>query len=501
MMTPSTTRARLGLAAAAIALVAGAAGYGLARLQPSQPTAPAAKDQRPVLYWYDPMVPAQRFDKPGKSPFMDMQLVPKYAGEADTAAGGVSIDPAKVQNLGVRYTTAERGQLDSSLTAAGVLDFNERDVAIVQARAAGFVQRVYGRAPGDVIAAGAPLAEVLVPEWAGAQAEFLAVRRSGDATLSAAARQRLILLGMPPATVAEVERSGRPRTVLTIATPTGGVIKTLSVRNGMTVSPGQTLAEINGLGRVWLNAAVPEALGGPVRIGQAVVATLAAFPDEAFNGRVTAILPQANTDTRTLTVRIELTNAGRRLRPGMFATVRFGAAAQPALLVPSEAVIRTGRRTLVMLAQPGGRFQPAEVRTGREGGGRTEILAGLSEGERVVASGQFLIDSEASLSGLQARPLMAPMAAMTPTPSPASKATAAPALYESVGRIEQITPQAVTLSHQPVPALQWPAMTMQFRLADPALAKGLRAGDQVRFGFEQAESGPTVRRMAREGAQ
>ncbi len=395
----------------------------------------------------------------------------------------------------------ERGQLDNGLTAAGVLEFNERDVAIIQAKATGFVQRVYGRAPGDVIGAGAPLADVLVPEWAGAQAEFLAVRRTGDVALSAAARQRLILLGMPPATVAEVERSGRPRTVLTIVTPSGGVIKTLSVRNGMTVSPGQTLAEVNGVGSVWLNAAVPEALAGQVRTGQAVAATLAAYPTETFNGRVAAILPQTNSDTRTLSVRVELANPGGRLRPGMFATVRFGGVSQPALLVPSEAVIRTGRRTLVMLAQPQGRYQPAEVRPGREAGGRTEILQGLSEGERVVASGQFLLDSEASLSGIKARPLMAapPMAsASMKAPAPMK---ASPALYESVGRIETLTPQSVTLSHQPVPALQWPAMTMQFRLADPRLAEGLKPGDQVRFGFEQAEAGPTVRRMTREAAQ
>jgi Cu(I)/Ag(I) efflux system membrane fusion protein len=495
-MSPSSSpRARLAVAATAIALVAGAAGYGLARLQPGPASTPAATGPRPVLYWYDPMVPAQRFDKPGKSPFMDMQLIPKYAGEGGAAAPGVVIDPAKLQNLGVRYATAERGQLDSSLTATGVLEFNERDIAIVQAKASGFVQRVYGHAPGDVVGASAPLADVLVPEWAGAQAEFLAVRRSGDAALSAAARQRLILLGMPPATVAEVERSGRPRSVLTIAIPSGGVIKSLNVRNGMTVSPGQTLAEVNGVGSVWLNAAVPEALAGQVRPGQPVVATLTAYPTETFNGRVSAILPQANSETRTLTMRVELANPAGRLRPGMFASVRFDGASQPALLVPSEAVIRTGRRTLVMLAQPGGRYQPAEVRTGREAGGRTEILQGLSDGERVVASGQFLLDSEASLSGLQARPLMAPMA------SAPMKAAPAPALYDSVGRIEQLTSQSVTLSHQPVPALQWPAMTMQFRLADPRLAQGLKPGDQVRFGFEQAGAGPTVRRMTREGGQ
>ncbi|HQR90343.1 MAG TPA: efflux RND transporter periplasmic adaptor subunit, partial [Caulobacter sp.] len=337
MSRSSSPRARLAVAAAAIALAAGLAGYGLARLQPGRAPTPAAKEQSRVLYWYDPMVPAQHFDKPGKSPFMDMQLVPKYAGEGGAAAPGVVIDPAKLQNLGVRYATAEGGQLDSSLTATGVLEFNERDIAIVQAKASGFVQRVYGRAPGDVVGAGAPLADVLVPEWAGAQAEFLAVRRSGDTALASAARQRLILLGMPPAAVAEVERSGRPRSVLTIATPSGGVIKTLNVRSGMTVSAGQTLAEVNGVGSVWLNAAVPEALAGQVRPGQPVVATLAAYPTETFNGRVAAILPQANSETRTLTMRVELANPVGRLRPGMFASVRFDAAPQPALLVPSEA--------------------------------------------------------------------------------------------------------------------------------------------------------------------
>jgi Cu(I)/Ag(I) efflux system membrane fusion protein len=404
------TRRQIVLAAVGLAVAAGL-GFGVGRMTPhpaATASAPAQASGRKVLYWYDPMVPAQHFDKPGKSPFMDMPLVAKYAGDAPGEApseAGVQIDPARVQNLGVRVATVERGSLPGGVTATGVIDFNARDVAVVQAKAAGFVQRVYGRAPGDVVGAGAPLADVLVPEWAGAQGEYLAVRRTDDAPLIQAARQRLLLLGMPPALIAAVERTGQVRNVVSISTPTGGVIKTLSVRNGMTVSAGETLAEVNGLGRVWLNAAVPEAMAGQVRVGGAAAATLAAFPGQSFNGRVTAILPQAQAESRTLTARIELPNPGGRLRPGMFATVQFGGASQPALLVPSEAVIRTGKRTLVMLARPGGRYEPAEVRVGREAGGRTEVLAGLSEGEKVVASGQFLLDSEASLSGVQARPL------------------------------------------------------------------------------------------------
>jgi Cu(I)/Ag(I) efflux system membrane fusion protein len=472
------------VAGAGIALAA-VVGFGLGRMSGAPkpaPTAAATAGGKP-LYWYDPMVPAQHFDKPGKSPFMDMQLTPKYADEG-SAGPGVHVDPAKVENLGVRLATVQRGALPTGITATGVVEFNDRDVAVVQAKAAGFVQRVYGHAAGDVVGAGAPLADLLVPEWAGAQGEYLAVKRTGDAALIRAARERLQLIGMPPALIASVERDGRVHNTATVSTPTGGVIKTLGVRSGMAVTVGQTLAEVNGLSRVWLNAAVPEAQAGQVRPGQAATATLAAYPGETFSGTVTALLPQTETTSQTLTARIELANRGGRLRPGMFGTVQFGGEPQPALLVPSEAVIRTGRRALVMVAQSGGRYQPAEVKIGREAGGQTEILAGLSEGEKIVASGQFLLDSEASLSGVQARPIAA--AAQPATPQ---------SLFEGVGRVEAIKPDSVTISHGPIPAVPWPAMTMQFKLAAPALAQGVKVGDRVAFAFDHPEGSPTVRRM------
>lgn len=485
------SRRRLVAAAAAIALLGAALGYGAGRLLESPAPAPAGREGRPILYWYDPMVPSQHFDKPGKSPFMDMQLVPKYAGETDGEAA-VAIDPARVQSLGLRTAVAQFGTLESGPAVTGTIDFNQRQVAIVQARAAGFVQRVYGRAPGDVVAAGAPLTDILIPEWAGAQSEFLAVRRTGDADLTRAARQRLVLLGMPAGTIAAVERSGRSRSIVTVVTPMGGVIRTLGVRAGMSVAAGQTLAELNGLETVWLNAAVPEAMAGRLRPGQPVSATLAAFPGEAFFGTIAAVLPAVEPESRTLTVRIALPNRGGQLRPGMFATVDFGGSGRTALLVPSEAVIRTGRRTLVMLALPHGRYQPAEVRIGAEAGGRTEVLAGLAAGEKIVSSGQFLLDSEASLSGIRARPIAganAGDAARTPIKA---------ASYEATGRIDRISALDVTITHGPVPAIDWPAMTMTFRLATPRLAQGFKAGDQVRFRFEQAPAGPMVRTMAHE---
>lgn len=403
MSMDTRQRARWGAGVLAIALLASGGGYWLGQRSPESEAGP----QRKVLYWYDPMVPSEHYDNPDSLSSMGMKTVPKYADEAPAtnAVPGISIDPAARHNLGLRVVTAEMGVLPSSLVVTGTIDFNQRNLAIVQARSGGFVTRVYHRAPGDVIVAGAPIADVQLPEWGGAQGEFLAVRRLGRPDLAAAARQRLKLMGMSDALIAQVERTGRTNGTVTITSPIAGVIQSLDARMGVALAPGQSLAQVSGIGEVWLNAAVPEAQAGMVRVGQAVTATLSAFPGEVFAGRVIAVLPTAQTDSRTLTARIELPNRGGRLRPGMFANVAFVGDQRRGLLVPSEAVIRTGMRSLVMLALADGRYRPAEVHTGREGGGKTEISAGLAPGERVVASGQFLLDSEASLTGVRARPL------------------------------------------------------------------------------------------------
>ena len=397
-----------GRAAILAVLLSGGIGYGVARwTAPAAAPSVASASARKILYYYDPMVPLEHYDNADALSSMGMKTVPKYADSGDTAGStpGVTIDPAIAQNFGMRVATVTRGNLSQGVTVPGVVDFNQRDVSVVQARSGGFVQRVYARAPGDVIAAGAPIADILVPEWGGAQSEYLAVRRTGDGPLIRAARQRLALLGMSPGMIAGVERSGRGQNSVTVTTPTGGVIRTLGVRSGMTVSTGQTLAEVSGLGTVWLNASVPDAQAAQVRVGAIARVTFAAFPGEPVSGKITAILPEAEGASRTLSVRIELPNRSGRLRPGMFAQVALGGEARSVLLVPSEAVIRTGTRNLVMLAGKQGHYSPAEVRIGADANGQTEIIAGLSEGEKIVASGQFLIDSEASLSGVAARPI------------------------------------------------------------------------------------------------
>ena len=332
---------------AAVILVSAATGYWIAlrvhrspaegaSVQGTSAASPTSADRK-ILYWYDPMKPDQHFDQPGKSPFMDMPLLPKYADEGGTS--GIQINPSITQSLGLRTATVERGVLSQAIEAVGSIGFNERNVAIVQARSGGFVARVYQRAPGDVIARDAPLVDLLVPEWAGAQSEFLALLKSGDQPLIDAARQRLVLLGMPSELISQIEASQQPRTTVTIRTPMAGAIASLEVRAGMTVSAGATLARINGLETVWLEAAIPEAQGALVGLGKTVRVQLSAYPGEDFKGHVIAVLPEANVESRTLRVRVQLPNADGRLRPGMFARVHLEVGeAQPALFVPSEAL-------------------------------------------------------------------------------------------------------------------------------------------------------------------
>lgn len=473
------------IAIAAALVVVGAGGYWLgAACAPAAGT--QAEEGRRVLYWYDPMRPDVQFDEPGQSPFMDMPLVPRYADEAPEE-GDVRIDPGVAQNFGVRYATVERGELARSVRGAGVIAFSERSRAVVQSRAAGFVERAYGRAVGDVVQAGASIVDIRVPEWTAAQAEYLALRSaSGD--LAQAARQRLAMLGMPASLIERVEREGRPRPVVTITAPIAGAITELEIRAGMTVTQGAPLATINGVSPVWLIVSLPQAEAGVARPGGRVTARVSAYPGEIFAGRVESVLPAADPATRTVELRVALANPNGRLRPGMTAEAELAEpGAAQSLLVPAEAVIQTGRRTIVVVANEEGRFQPTEVALGRRAGDRIEIRSGLSEGQRVVASGQFLIDSEASLSGALER-----LQASAPQAAP-------DAAHSASGRIIAIDGASISIAHGPVPSLQWPPMTMAFTLRDERQAHGLEVGDQVTFRFVQQNSRYLISEISKAG--
>ncbi len=418
------------IAVMAIGLV-GAGGYGLYEVgmqhgmqmtAPSNAGNPAAPERPTVsaklpLYWHDPMFPQQKFDKPGKSPFMDMQLVPVYPeGEADQ--GQVSISSRVAQNLGVRTAKVVHGALGRRIEAVGSVAYNERDVAVVQARSNGYLEKLYVRATLDPVHQGQALAALYVPDWVAAQEEFLTAKQLAVQSakldlggLLDGARQRMRLAGMSDAQMRLVDTTGQVQARLTITAPQSGVVTELAAREGMTVLAGAALFRINGLDTVWVNAEVPEAQAGSLTPDSAVTARAAAYPGQAFTGKVGALLPEVNLATRTLTARIELANPQTLLKPGMFVTLSFAPMEDAeSLLVPSEAIIQTGTRAVVIVADGSGKFSPVAVEVGREGGGQTEIRQGLTVDQTVVVSGQFLIDSEASMKASITRMSDAPMA-------------------------------------------------------------------------------------------
>jgi len=385
---------------------------------------------RRVLYYQDPMVPGNKFDKPAKSPFMDMMLVPVYA-DSDGDGSKVTVSPRIQQNLGVRTAAVTEGTLSPQVAAVGSVAFNERDQAIVQARATGYVERLHVRATLDRVARGQALVDLYVPDWIAAQEEFLSVRRMQGTDLASlvdGARQRMRQVGMSDEQIRLVERTGKTQPRITLVAPIDGVVVEQMVREGMTVTSGATLFRINGLSTVWANAEVPESQSALLRPGAKVQARSAAAPGTLIDGKVQAILPEVNAATRTLKARVELANPGGRLVPGMFVQMQLAdMRAEKALLVPTEAVIQTGRRTVVMLAEENGRFRPVDVEAGIESGGRTEIKRGLQAGQRVVVSSQFLIDSEASLRGVEARLNSEPASPAASTAAAATRAAKAPA--------------------------------------------------------------------------
>ena len=487
---------------AIVAAAVGAGGYALYAKRVAAPMAPAAdanvparigepstpqtgkpQGERKVLYWHDPMVPGQRFDKPGKSPFMDMDLVPVYADEA--AGGTVAIDPRVLQNIGVRYAEVESRADASAIEAVGNVRFDETRIVTLQARVGGYIERQSVRATGAPVARGQVLAEITSPELVQAQDELLVARRLDDAMLIDAAKSRLGLLGMSATQIEAVVNGGRVQRSVAIVAPASGIVTEILARPGMNVAAGAPLFSFASLDSVWVVAEVPERDAAGIAAGREAQVSFAALPGENFKGRVEFVYPEVAAATRTASLRVALPNPQGRLRPGMLATLRFaGGAAKPALWVPGEAVIRTGTRSIVLLAEDGGRFRPVDVVTGAERDGRTEIREGLAAGAKVVASGQFLIDSEASLKGVLSR--------MSQASAPA--AAAAPAQKLAQGKVDALdrAKASITLTHGPIPSVDMQAMTMDFRVDPPRLLDGVQPGQEVEFDVVKRDDGYVV---------
>jgi Cu(I)/Ag(I) efflux system membrane fusion protein len=359
-------------------------------------------------YWYDSMHPSEHFDGPGKSPFMDMPLVPKCpesegapsAPGAGAAPGSIAVDSRVVQNLGLRLAKVEQGSYRRVVDTVGLVGVDEHRIEAIQVRQPGWVERLDVRAVGDSVRRGQRLAGVYSPDLLATQQELLIARDSKDPKLTEAARRRLVLFGLSDAQIARIEKAGQAERRVDYYAPFDGYVMELGLRQGAAVEPGTMLFQLADLSSVWITAEVPETQAAWLKPGDPAEVEVPALPGEHFEGQVDYLYPELTQATRTLKVRVVVKNPHGHLRPGMYATAHFRGAAQAQVLtVPSEAVIKTGTRSIVIVADDATHFRPARVRVGAEQGGRSEILEGLIQGQDVVASGQFLIDSEANLRG------------------------------------------------------------------------------------------------------
>ena len=456
--------------------------------RPPSPAAPADAAGRKVLYWHDPMVPGQRFDKPGKSPFMDMDLVPVYADAAPD--GGVAISARQQQSFGVRTAAATEGTLDTGFSAVGAVGVDERALVAVQARSPGYVERLLVRAQYDGVAAGQPLAELYVPEWLAAQEELLALKASPQQDAARARRRGAAAAARcsacPTAKSRAIERDGKPSARVTVTAPQGGIVWEIGARDGMAVMPGTTLFKLAGLGTVWVIADVPEAQAALVRAGAPVEARAAAFPDRVFKGTVRhAAAGSERADAHG--ARADRPRESRRRTEARH--VRDGhvrrRGARPAVLVPSEAVISTGKRNVVIVDAGDGRFAPVEVDVGREAGDVTEIrkrsrrrparrrvrpVPGRLRSEPQGRAGANLGTGRHGRAGRRSGSARGTC--------DAGAAAATPATHKAEGVVRSVGDE-VLIKHGAIPTAGMGAMTMAFKAPKGGVPKDVKEGTPV----------------------
>ena len=355
-----------------------------------------ADEQKEILYWVAPMDPNYQRDKPGKSP-MGMDLVPVYAD--DNAQGGsVSIKPEVVQNLGVRTAKAERTRLWRGIDTVGYVDYDESRVSHIHLRTEGWIENLAVKSEGERVKKDERLFDLYSPELVNAQKEFVTALSSGNKSLIRASKPRLAALGVSDSQIKQIEKTRQTRHHISIFAPQDGVVSSLMVREGMFVKPSMNVMSLGDLSSVWLLAEVFEKQAQWVRVGQDAEVRLSYVPGHVWQGKVEYIYPSLDPKTRTLKVRLRFENPDEGLKPNMYANVRiFGGPKENIIVIPLEGLIRTGRQERVIIDLDEGRFEAREVVSGIESGDYVEIIQGVDEGERVVTSGQFLIDSEASM--------------------------------------------------------------------------------------------------------
>ncbi len=356
------------------------------------------KKKRRIKHWVAPMDPAYISDKPGKSP-MGMDLIPIYEGEVGGTT--VTIDPVVVQNMGLRIAPVKRGTIFRHIRTIGTVDVAEDELSVVNLRYSGWVERIYVDETGVKVSKGKALFDIYSPELVSAQEEYLLALRTSpaDSPLVNSARRRLEFFDLTAWHIDQIEKAKKPLRTLHVVAPRSGYVLHKNVVQGARINAGVDLYRIGNLATIWVNAEVYEFDAPWVNVGAPATMQLSFQQGAVYEGSVSYIYPTLNPKTRTLSVRLEFNNPGLALKPGMFATVQIDAQRRSNVtILPTEAIIHSGTRQLVFVALALGRYEMREITTGLVGDRYvTEVLSGLTPGERVVTSGQFLLDSESQL--------------------------------------------------------------------------------------------------------
>lgn len=512
-MKPHKNRV-LGATGAALAIVLAAAGGYWFGHRASEETSVAsqrvavnahaaeAKPPRKLLFYRNPMGLPDTSPVPKKDP-MGMDYVAVYEGEDGSepaSANSIRISTEKVQKLGVRTQLSKMETLARDVRASGRIEIDERRTYAITPKFEGYVERLHVNVTGQPVSRGEPLFEVYSPELVSAQREYAiaaqgveALKNAGGqaqggmAQLAESSLMRLRNWDIPEEQIKALAKSGTAHRTLTFRSPVSGIVTEKKALQGMRFMPGEALYQVADLSSVWVVADVFEQDIGMIKNGSKARVKINAYPDKTFEGRVSYVYPTLQAATRTVSVRIELPNPGQVLKPAMFAQVEIPVAAKGQVVtVPTSAVIDSGTRQIVLVQKAEGRFEPREVRLGMRGEKSVEVLDGVKVGEPVVVAANFLIDAESNLK--------AAVGGFNSAAHGSAPAATTKAAYTGEGSVERIDAQAATVSlnHGAIETLKWPAMTMEFKLANAALLQGLKPGSRVTFEFVERGAGEWV---------
>lgn len=461
--------------------------------------AASAATQPKLLYYRNPMGLADTSPVPKKDS-MGMDYIAVYEGGDDAAgsAGEVKMSPGKVQKLGVKTEPAALRELGRKVRAAGRVEIDERRLHNVAPKFEGWIERLHVNATGQPVAKGQPLFEVYSPELVSAQREYVVAARgvaalrdastemqSGMRQLAEASLARLRNWDISEEQIKTLAAGGEAKRTLSFRSPVGGVVLEKKAVAGMRFMPGEMLYQIADVSAVWVLADVFERDIAQVQVGQKVSLTINAYPERNFSGTIAYIYPTLKAETRTVPVRIELANPGGLLKPAMYASVELAVSARDKVIaVPVSAVIDSGTRQVVLVQKGAGRFEPREVKLGARSDDYVEVREGIAAGDAVVVAANFLIDAESNLK-----------AALGGFAPPAAAAATIKAIsHKATGTLDGVDAKSgtVTVTHAPVASLQWPAMTMDFVLANPSLVEAFKPGSAVAIEFVERKPGEWV---------